>query len=90
MVGCGIFFVVGGVVSRSRVVMLCRVGWRSAVWLSCGCGVASCRSMCCVVLFCGVGWCLVVPGVGSAMPRFVLFLAVGCAVHHCAMLCGVV
>ena len=58
--------------------------------LSPGCGVASCRSVCCVVLLCGVRWCLVVPGVGCAMPRFVLFLAVGRAVQYCAVLCGVV
>ena len=89
MVACGILFVVGGVASRSRVIMMCRVGWRLVVWLSCGCGVASCRSVCCVVLLCGVGWCLVVPGVGCAMPRFVLSLVVGCAVQYGAVLCVV-
>ena len=32
MVGCGILFLVGGVASCSRFVVLCRVGWCLVVW----------------------------------------------------------
>ena len=31
-----------------------------------------------------------VPGVGCAMPCFMLLFVVGCAVQYCAVLCGVV
>ena len=76
------------------------VEWGRVVVLSCwmafgyvasrSCGVAWCRSVCCVVSLCGARWCLVVPGVGCAMPRFMFFFVVGCAVQYCAVLCGVV
>ena len=77
MVGCGILFLVGGVASCSRV------GFGPVA--SPGCVVASCHSVCCVASLCGVAWCRAVPGVGFAMPRLVLFLAVGCAVQYCAV-----
>ena len=70
MLGCGILFVVGGVASRSRVVMLCRVGWRWVVWRRVAVvlrRVAACVVLCCCVVLGGVLWCRAL-----AVPRRVL------------------
>ena len=75
MLGCGILFVVGGVASRSRVVMLCRVGWRWLVWR---CVVVALRGVAvCVVLFC----CVALGGVLQSRA-----LAVPCRVLCCFLL----
>ena len=60
MLGCGTLFLACGVVSRSLVVMLCRVGWRWVVWRRVV--VALRRVAVCAVLFrCvalgGAVWC---------------------------------
>ena len=78
MLGCGILFVVGGVASRSRVVMLCCVGWRWVVWRRVVVAlrhVAACVVLCCCVALGGVLWCRA--------------LAVPCRVLCCLGLLGV-
>ena len=87
MSGCGILFVVCGVASRSRVVMLYRVGWRWVVW--CRMVVALRRVAACAVLFCcvvldGVLWCWALAVPCRNLCCFVL-LAVLCSIALCCV-----
>ena len=85
--GCGIFFVVCGVASRSCVVMLCRVGWRWVVWRRVV--VALRRVAACAVLFCCVALVGVLRYRALAVPCrflccFLLFVAV-CSIALCCV-----
>ena len=87
MLGCGTSFVVCGVASRSRVVMLCRFGWRWVVWRSVV--VALRRVAACAVLFrCvalgGVLWCRALAVPCRAVCCFLL-LVVLCSIALCCV-----
>ena len=87
MLGCGILFVVGGVASRSRVVMLCRVGWRWVVWRRVV--VALRRVAACAVLFrCvalgGVLWCRALAVPCRVLCCFLLLIVL-CSIALCCV-----
>ena len=88
MLGCGILFVVNGRALCSRVVMLCRVGWRWVVWR---CMVVVLRRVAasaalfrCVALG-GVLWCQALAVPCRVLFFFLLLLAVLCNIALCCV-----
>ena len=82
MVGCGTLFVVGGVASCTRVVLLCRVGWFLVVWCRVVASlrrIAACVVSCRCVAFGGAVLCRVL-----VVPRGVL-LVVRCSMAMCCV-----
>ena len=90
MLGCGILFVVCGVASHGRVVLLRRVGWRWVVWRRVVVALR-CVAACAVVFRCvalgGVLWCLALAVPCRVSCCFVLLIVL-CRLS--AVLCGVV
>ena len=91
MLGCGILFVVCGVTSHSRVVMLRRVGWRWVVWRRVVVAlrrVAACVEVICCVPLGGVLWrrALAVPC--RVLCCFVLLVVLCSTALCCVVLCS--